>query len=83
MAGSAAVRDSAHQELEQLRRESGAPAELLIEPGEPAQVISEAARRLSADAVVMGRGSAAGAFGRLRTNAYAIIRESPCPVFSV
>jgi nucleotide-binding universal stress UspA family protein len=83
MAGSAAVRDSAHQELEQLRRESGAPAALLIEPGEPAQVLSEAVRRLSADAMVIGRGSAAGAFGRLRTNAYGIIRESPCPVFSV
>jgi PTS system mannitol-specific IIC component len=31
----------------------------------------------------IGRGSAAGMFGRLRANAYAIIRQSPCPVLSV
>jgi hypothetical protein len=33
--------------------------------------------------VIIGRGSAAGDFGRLRTNSYAIIRQSPCPVVSV
>ena len=38
---------------------------------------------LPADVLVIGRGSAAGMFGRLRTNAYAIIRQSPCPVVSV
>jgi hypothetical protein len=38
---------------------------------------------LPADLLVIGRGSAAGMFGRLRTNAYAIIRQSPCPVVSV
>jgi nucleotide-binding universal stress UspA family protein len=33
--------------------------------------------------LVIGRGSAAGVFGRLRSNAYGIIRESACPVVSV
>jgi len=51
--------------------------------GEPAQVIAEAAQRLNADVLVIGRGSAAGALGRLRANAYSIIRQSPCPVVSV
>jgi len=32
---------------------------------------------------VIARGSAAGGFGRLRTHAYSIIRQSPCPVVSV
>ncbi len=73
----------AQPELEKFRQQSGCAAELLIEPGEPARVIADAAARLSADAVVIGRGSAAGTSGRLRTNAYAILRESPCPVFSV
>jgi len=41
------------------------------------------ARQRQADLLVIGRGSAAGVYGRLRTNAYAIIRESPCPVVSV
>jgi nucleotide-binding universal stress UspA family protein len=56
---------------------------LVIEAGEPADAICGAAARLKADVVVIGRGSAAGVFGRLRTNAYAIIRQSPCPVVSV
>lgn len=76
-------RSAAQKELEQLRSDSEAAAEILVESGEPAQVISEAAHRLSADILVIGRGSAAGALGRLRANAYAIIRQAPCPVVSV
>ena len=77
------VREAAEKELERLRRDSGTVAESLIEPGDPAQVISAAAQRLGADVLIIARGSASGVFGRLRTNAYAIIRESPCPVVSV
>lgn len=76
-------REAASQELTRLQRFVGAEAELLIESGEPAALICSAAERLQADVVVIGRGSAAGVFGRLRTNAYAIIRQSPCPVVSV
>jgi nucleotide-binding universal stress UspA family protein len=39
--------------------------------------------RLEADLVVIGRGASSGMLGRLRTNAYSIIRQSPCPVVSV
>jgi len=46
-------------------------------------VVCRTAERVQADLLVIGRGSAAGIFGRLRTNAYAIIRQSPCPVVSV
>ena len=42
-----------------------------------------AATRLDADLVVIGRGVSNGILGRLRTNAYSIIRQSPCPVVSV
>jgi nucleotide-binding universal stress UspA family protein len=80
---SVTVRGAAQNELEQLRSDSEASAEILVESGEPAHVISEAAQRLNADILVIGRGSAAGALGRLRANAYAIIRQSPCPVVSV
>ena len=45
--------------------------------------ICAAAARSQADLLVIGRGSAAGVFGRLRANAYSIIRQSPCPVVSV
>jgi nucleotide-binding universal stress UspA family protein len=58
-------------------------ADRAVEPGEAPKVICAAAARIGADVLVIGRGSAAGVFGRLRANAYAIIRESPCPVVSV
>jgi nucleotide-binding universal stress UspA family protein len=74
---------AAGEELRRLQSFVGAEADLAIETGEPAHVICAAARRLHADVLVIGRGSAAGVFGRLRTNAYAIIRQSPCPVVSV
>jgi nucleotide-binding universal stress UspA family protein len=77
------VREAAEKELESLQQQTGTKAATLIEPGDPAQVISAAAHRLAADVVVIARGSASGVFGRLRTNAYAIIRQSPCPVVSV
>ena len=97
MHATAAVPTSEHQEAlranlrlgaeKELRRvvdaSHAAGADLLVESGEAAHVICAAATRLQADVLVIGRGSAAGVFGRLRTNAYAIIRQSPCPVVSV
>jgi nucleotide-binding universal stress UspA family protein len=77
------IQQAAGGELLKLQTAAGADAEVVLESGEPAQVICAAAERLGADVLVIGRGSAAGVFGRLRTNAYAIIRQSPCPVVSV
>ena len=36
-----------------------------------------------ADLVVIGRGHTHAPLSRLRTNAYAIVREAPCPVLSL
>jgi nucleotide-binding universal stress UspA family protein len=77
------VQLSAGEELRMLGGSAGVEADVALETGEPAQVICAAAARLRSDVLVIGRGSAAGVFGRLRTNAYAIIRQSPCPVVSV
>ncbi|MGA3074447.1 MAG: universal stress protein [Bryobacteraceae bacterium] len=74
-----AVRD----DLARLQQRFGTEAELAIEPGDPPKVVCEMAEKRHAGLLVIGRGSAAGVFGRLRTNAYAIIRQSPCPVVSV
>ena len=79
----ARMHQNAKTELTALRRETGADAGVAVECGEPAHTISTIASRINADLVVIARGSAAGVFGRLRTNAYAIIRQSPCPVVSV
>jgi nucleotide-binding universal stress UspA family protein len=97
MHATAAVPPSEHQEAlratlrwgaeKELRRvveaSHAAGADLRVESGDAAEAICASAARIKADVLVMGRGSAAGVFGRLRTNAYAIIRQSPCPVVSV
>jgi nucleotide-binding universal stress UspA family protein len=77
------IQDAAREELQHLQLNAGTEAELLLETGEPARAICTAAASTGASVVVIGRGSAAGDFGRLRTNSYAIIRQSPCPVVSV
>ncbi len=66
-----------------LQSAAGSRGEVTIETGDPPKIVCEFAQRMEADLLVIGRGSAAGVFGRLRTNAYAIIRQSPCPVVSV
>jgi nucleotide-binding universal stress UspA family protein len=61
----------------------GVKAEVDVQGGEVAHVVSCAAQRLHADLVVIGRSVESGLVGRLRANAYSIIRQSPCPVISV
>jgi nucleotide-binding universal stress UspA family protein len=79
----AQIRETVEEEFERLQSAVGVSADILIDAGEPARVVCSAAGRIRADVLVIGRGSAAGVFGRLRTNAYALIRQSPCPVVSV
>jgi nucleotide-binding universal stress UspA family protein len=77
------VENQAVERVEDMLRESGVRAEVLVSCGDAPRVVRCAALRYRATLLVIGRGSAAGIFGRLRTNAYAILRESPCPVVSV
>ena len=74
---------SVREEVARFGKSAGVEAELLLETGDASKVVCEAADRTAADLLVIGRGSAAGGFGRLRTHAYAMIRQSPCPVVSV
>ncbi len=60
-----------------------AEVETMIESGDAPEAVCSLARQTESDVLVIGRGSAAGVFGRLRANAYSIIRMSPCPVVSV
>ncbi|MCI0419852.1 MAG: universal stress protein, partial [Acidobacteria bacterium] len=73
----------AKEDIETVQQSAGSRAEAVLEMGDVAESVSTAAKRLKADLLVSGRGAAAGAFGRFRTNAYAIIRRSLCPVVSV
>ena len=79
----AKLRWTAEQTLDRLQAKVGTQAEVVLQAGDPTKAICAAATQMHAGALVIARGSAAGGFGRLRTNAYAIIRQSPCPVVSV
>lgn len=77
------VVETARERLANLQKEAGASgiATVLV-GGSVADRVRDAAIQKRADLVVIGRGCAKG-LGRLRANAYAIIREAPCPVLSV
>ncbi len=73
----------AREELGKLGAGFDAQPDVIVERGDPPAAVCRVAGQNHADLLVIGRGSAGGVFGRLRTNAYAIIRQSPCPVVSV
>lgn len=74
---------AARDQVVQLQQELKTPGEVLVEIGDTPVTVSDVASRRRADLLVIGRGSEAGLIGRLRANAYAILRESPCPVATI
>jgi nucleotide-binding universal stress UspA family protein len=67
--------------IAKVQQSAGIHVEAVVESGDVSKAVRAAAGRLNADLVVIGRGAADNA--RLRTHAFGIIRESPCPVVSV
>jgi len=78
-----ALEERVREKLDELLAGVRTKATIVTESGNPAEVVNSAAERFQSDLAVIGRSEAAGMFGRLRTNAYSIIRQSPCPVVSV
>jgi nucleotide-binding universal stress UspA family protein len=77
------VLDEERHSIEELQKSFGLAAPLCVATGDVAPAVREAAERHRADLVIIGRGAMRERMGRLRTNAYAIIRQSPCPVLSL
>ena len=77
------LEEEARNTIQKMQETAGIAAQLCTGAGEVAHVVREAAVHHKADMVVIGRGHASARLGRLRTNTYSIIRESPCPVISV
>ena len=73
------ARDEAARLLDRL----GLQATVYLKNGDPAQTVCELSKEAGGNLLVIGRGSASGVFGRMRANAYSIIRQSHCPVVSV
>jgi len=76
-------RQAARDRIRELERAVGSHAPVYIALGPIKDALTEAARRLQADALVIGRTSGPGSEGRLRDLTYAVIRDAPCPVVSV
>ncbi len=77
------VREEARVKLEGLGKSAAPDATLRVAVGRVAATVTEEARQEGADLIVIGRGSLQSTLGRLRTHAYTIIQQSPCPVLSV
>jgi nucleotide-binding universal stress UspA family protein len=73
----------ARERIDKLQAQAGTKFEVCLQLGEAGPVVHRAAAGHSADIVVIGRGVIQKPFGRLRSGAYEIIREAPCPVMSV
>jgi nucleotide-binding universal stress UspA family protein len=69
--------------IERMLHSVGVVAPTCVAVGDVAPAVAEEARQHAADLVVIGRGSIHETMGRLRTHAYGIIRQAPCPVISV
>jgi nucleotide-binding universal stress UspA family protein len=76
------VWEAIQTQVSELLQNAGIKVESKLAPGEPAKAVTAAADEIGADVLVIGR-TPDGLMGRLRTNAYAIIRQSSCPVVSV
>ena len=73
----------AKDKIMSLQRSLGLEAAISVIPDEAPFAVSTTALHNNADLLVIGRSIENGMLGRLRTNAYSIIRQSPCPVVSV
>lgn len=73
----------AKEKIQNLQRSLGLEGSIAVIPDEVPFAVSTTALHNNADVLVIGRSIEDGMLGRLRTNAYSIIRQSPCPVVSV
>jgi nucleotide-binding universal stress UspA family protein len=77
------LRDFARDEIAKLQKEAGTNFDSIVELGSVSKVVHEAAEKFNADLIVIGRGVVNRFAGDLRTEAYGIMSEAPCPVISV
>jgi nucleotide-binding universal stress UspA family protein len=73
---------TASEELAIIQQKAGTNLKVHLGAGSVREVIRDAARKFAADLVVIGRGHIQKPFSRLRSHAYSIIKDSPCPVLS-
>jgi nucleotide-binding universal stress UspA family protein len=78
------VIDRLREDLADAVEKAGAKAEeIRVEEGDVADTVCARAAETGASILIIGRGPHEESGRRLRTEAYAIVRQSPCPVLSV
>jgi nucleotide-binding universal stress UspA family protein len=77
------LKDQAREAVAGMQKEAGTSFEVLIEAGNIPETVRRVAENQRADLVLIGRGALPHFAGRLRSHAYAIVRDMPCPVLSV
>jgi nucleotide-binding universal stress UspA family protein len=75
--------ENATEDVQELMDKLSATGNVVVEMGLPERAIPAFAKDEKVDLLVIGRSADHSLLGRLRTHAYALIRESPCPVVSV
>ena len=77
------VSEQAKEEIAKLQATVGTAAQVFIYSGDPANAVAGAAKDFAADLLIIGRHDGSEIAGFLHQNAYAILRDSPCPVISI
>jgi nucleotide-binding universal stress UspA family protein len=77
------VAEHAREYIGDLQKKAGTSARICVGGGKIAETVRSAVLQHEADVVVIGQGHLHEALGGLRSNAYSIIRQSPCPVVRV
>jgi nucleotide-binding universal stress UspA family protein len=78
-----AKREAAGRRIEALQSAASSHARVSVAIGPVRDMLTESARRLRADVLVIGRSPQSGVLGRLRDLSYAMARDAPCPVLNV
>jgi nucleotide-binding universal stress UspA family protein len=76
-------REAASRRIEELQSAAGSHALVSMAMGPIKDMLTEEARRLRADVLMIGRSSQSGVPGRLQDLSYALARDALCPVLSV
>lgn len=77
------AREHATAEITQKLKPFDAEPKIILEQGQPEDVIPKVAKENGIDVLVIGRHGERGLLGGLKTRAYGIIRRSECPILSV
>lgn len=75
--------DAARKDMAKLQAAAGTNLEASVVAGGVGRVVNQVALDYKSDLLVIGRGVMHETFGRLRTQSYEVIRQSPCPVLSL